>query len=1527
MADGKIVIDTDLDSSGIEEGLKKTQKSMKSQAASLAAEYKKQGMTASDAFKKAWSEIERSSASSSVAVEKDFQEMSNSGEKAADNVEKEWKSSGVSIGNALSKIGSITAKGLKVAATAITGTATAMGGIATAAVKVGSDFEAQMSRVQAISGATGEEFEKLRSQAIELGADTAFSATEAAQGMENLAAAGFKTSEIMDAMPGMLNLAAAAGEDLASSADIAASTLRGFGLEASDAAHVADVLAENANRTNSSVSETGEAMKYVAPLARAAGISLEETAAAIGIMANAGIQGSQAGTTLRGALSRLSKPTDVMTQAMDELGVSFYDSEGKMLSLTDQVGMLQDAMEGMTDEQKNNYLVTLYGQEALSGMLALINEGEGSLADLTAAYENCDGAAETAAKTMQDNLKGAIEELSGSAESLGIVFYDSVADGLKDTVKVVNESVDDITEAFTDGGLDKAIKTAGDEFADLASEAADHAPDMVDAAVDFIDAFADGIMRNRGELLDSAEDVATTLAGGLAKLLPSELREPVEDAVEAISDSLESGGLKSAGDTFRRTFETAVDAVGTLADVALPLLTEALDFAGDNMNHIVAITGAATAAFLTYRTATTAVATATTIAEKAQQAWNLAMSANPVGLVAGGIAAIVSALAIYTANSEQASEEQEQFNAEMDELNDKIQESKDGIQRLSETMKETNSSIDASVAPLERLKDRLDDAFDSTGKVKEGSEALAQSILNQLNDAMGTEYTLTADGFIQNNENVKQSLDQVSQSIDEYVTSLKQKALSEAASNEYMEAIQEQAEAQEALNEAQEKYNEALKNYAQVSEEYAQTHDYKALGEAEQQLNDTRTALEEMTGSAAAADAQVSGLESIMDTLGEGTPESVQKAKDAYASLPIEAQKASEGITVSQQTIQSALASTDYSTMVEGFRLAVQQVEATGGKIPQTLQTYIAMAIGKFSEMTPEAQASATEMMRLMMQSLEDAGVEFANDAATMPSEEVLSTFTEYLISSGAMNGIGASSAQALVSGLVGSNIDGQLSEEARSAAESFVSGFNDLDSETQEIWSQAWYGALQGLEGFEDLADPAEEGVDAFLESLADALEVHSPSRAVKDIFAQVWPGAVEGLSEGEDSLNEKGGNVISSFLTTIREGGLLEGAKQIGSNIINFFTGGMTSQKGNVDAASRDIAESSNEQLGSADTEATGSRKTSEYNTGVGSNKGNIDTTSRNIADSSNTILGSKDTRGTGARKSSEYNSGVGSNKGAIDKTSKSIANSSNSNLGSADTRGTGSRKGSEYNSGLGSNSRTINDTGRNLSNTANSGLGSADTGATGRSLIAAFNRMLNSVNTWSTGRSKAQDANNGMGSVDAGNTGMNFVQGFINGFGWADVWSAAWNIGKKALSALSSAIKEGSPSRLTKISGKYFGQGFELGISGEEKNVGKASKRLADAALNALDMSDISARMSEAMAFNTNRITRSFALESSSRIISEQHTDNTMHLSDEDIIRLAKEFGKVAGDAVADNVEGMAIKTNDRELGRVVRRVERQ
>lgn len=443
-----------------------------------------------------------------------YQKAINEADKSTEQFQKNTSSLGSKLAGGLKT-------GLSVSAKAIAAVSGALGTASVAAIKVGSDFEAQMSRVQAISGATGKELEELRNQAIQLGADTSFSASEAAQGMENLAAAGFTTSEIMDAMPGLLDLAAAAGEDLAASSDIAASTLRGFGLAASDAGHVADVLAENANRTNSSVAETGEAMKYIAPLARAAGISMEETAAAIGIMANAGIQGSQAGTTLRGALSRLSKPTDDMVGVMEQLGISFYDSEGKMKSLSDQVGMLRTAMQGMTDEQKNNVLVTLYGQESLSGMLALINEGEGSLTQLTESFRECDGAAQQAATTMQDNLQGAIEQMKGSLETLGIVLYDSLSEPLKNLAQQATESINQLTTAFQENGMEGLISVGGQIISNILIGIAESLPSLLENAILIIQQIVASLNENMPQLVTAGGQILLTLISGMATLLPT----------------------------------------------------------------------------------------------------------------------------------------------------------------------------------------------------------------------------------------------------------------------------------------------------------------------------------------------------------------------------------------------------------------------------------------------------------------------------------------------------------------------------------------------------------------------------------------------------------------------------------------------------------------------------------------------------------------------------------------------------------------------------------------------------------------------------------------------------------------------------------------------------------------------------------------------------------------------------------------------------------------------------------------------
>ena len=319
-------------------------------------------------------------------------------------------------------------------------------GLTTAAVSVGNSFEKQMSRVQAIAGATKDELKQLTDQAMDLGAETSFSATQVAEGMENLASAGFTTQEIMEAMPGLLDLAASSGAELATASEIAASAIRGFGLEASSSAHIADVFAEASARTNAQVEDMGYAMKYIAPVANTMGLKIEEVAAAIGIMSDAGIKGEQAGTTLRGALVRLTKPTDKMIGVMEELGISFYDNEGKMKSLTEMISMLQDATKDLTDEQEQNALTTLFGTESLSGMVALINRGAEDLSNMTKSFESCDGAAQNMADTMLDNTAGSIEEMTGAIESLAIKVQQMLAPYITEAANKIQELINKFME-------------------------------------------------------------------------------------------------------------------------------------------------------------------------------------------------------------------------------------------------------------------------------------------------------------------------------------------------------------------------------------------------------------------------------------------------------------------------------------------------------------------------------------------------------------------------------------------------------------------------------------------------------------------------------------------------------------------------------------------------------------------------------------------------------------------------------------------------------------------------------------------------------------------------------------------------------------------------------------------------------------------------------------------------------------------------------------------------------------------------
>lgn len=1364
-------------------------------------------------------------------------------------IETDLDSSGIEKG--LSKLGKVAGTGLKAATAAISGTSVALGGVATAAVKTGSDFEKQMSRVQAISGATGEDFEKLRDQAIQLGADTSFSASSAAEGMKNLAAAGFEVNEITEAMPGLLALAAASGEDLAVSSDIAASAIRGFGLDAGDAAHVADVLAANANKTNSSVSETGEALKYIAPLAQAAGIEFEETAAAIGIMANAGIQGSQAGTTLRAALSRLSKPTSDMQEVMEELGISFYDSEGKMKSLSEQVGMLRKATEGMTDEQRNNYLVTLYGQEALSGMLALINAGEGSLQELTAAYENSDGAAQAAADTMQDNLAGAMEQLGGSAETLGIVFYDSVSDNLKAAAESATDSVNEITEAFQDGGLDAAIEAAGDEFADLAVEVADHAPEMVDAAVEFVDSFGKGIKKNKKKLIKAAGDMAETMAGGLAKLLPDELEEPVEDAIDAVAKSLNSGGLKKGADTFRRTIDTAIDVVGELADVALPVLTESLDFVGNNLEWIVPVLGGATAAWGTYKVATTAAATANKVATAAQTALNLVMNANPVILVGSALAAAATGLALYAANASQASEEQLKFEQEMEVLNSKIQENKTSLDQLSQSMEENYASIEASGAPLERLKGKLDEVFDSSGKVKEGNEKVAQSILNDLNEAMGTSYTLTADGFIANNDEVVGSLDDVKQSIDEYIQKLKEKSLGEAASDQYTKAIQEQAEAQDNLTEAQRKYNEALDAYAEIN---AAGWDLLALGEAQENLNKTRDALIEAAEAAGQADQSVKGLDNVMDLLANGN---IQQAMEAYGQLPIEVEKAGNSISTVMDTIQAALDSQDYTKMTEGFGLAVLEIEKSGGKIPKSLQKSLKGAVEEFNKLSPNAQAAAIGLMQNMMDGMSEKIPDFEN-VSQMSAEKVLETFRDYLVNSGALKGIGIESTsdlamsinegmdivqqqssdgtQAVIKGMSAQLQNGApyLRTTAKNTAGQISGGFTESDFVHAMVTAAADACGMTQAEFISHYPEMnsvarqlAASGATGFTAADLKAIFGSDTEQAVMAANQVLWGGA----GQMQESSYQMAANAGASFASADLPGNFSGEASRAASGAANELSSGAAIIAG----AAAGLGVAATASLKNANLKKTGVSEGKNLGAGVkqgvSSQNGSVKSTVVNLGKQAITALkGVKlqtaaNTEGKNLGKG--LKDGIASMDSAVRSAAIQIAKKAEEGIKSTNLQSAGEAEGKELGNGLVSGIRGK----------------ASSVSSEGSSLGRAARRGLESVDLHGAGYSQ----------------GVNFSSGLVSGIraGRSGVISAASAVASAALEASKRKLDINSPSGETEEQGRFFDKGYIVGIEKDTRKVEKSVATLNEKMLKAVDLRAISDRMNRIMDLNVSRV----------------------------------------------------------------------
>lgn len=378
-------------------------------------------------------------------VKSAFDNMGKSIDKSTDKLSKKFKS----VSTELSGISSKASKLGNSLMLKVTAPIAAAGG---KMLKTASDFESGMSEVAAISGASVADLETLGAKARQLGKDTGLGAGKSAEALKYMAMAGWDTTQMLGGLEGVMNLASASGEDLGTVSDIVTDAMTAFGMSAEESTHFADVLATASSSANTNVAMMGETFKYVAPVAGALGFSVEDTALATGLMANAGIKAGQAGTALRGMFSKLVKPTGEAQSIMNQLGISLTDSQGRMKHFKDIMEDMRAGFSGLTEDQKTYYATTMFGQEAMSGALGIINASQEDFEKLGKAISSADGAAKKMAQTKLDNLKGDMSKLKSTFEEtavqLGNLLIPSIRKGVeyvKDFVEKFN-NLDDSTK-------------------------------------------------------------------------------------------------------------------------------------------------------------------------------------------------------------------------------------------------------------------------------------------------------------------------------------------------------------------------------------------------------------------------------------------------------------------------------------------------------------------------------------------------------------------------------------------------------------------------------------------------------------------------------------------------------------------------------------------------------------------------------------------------------------------------------------------------------------------------------------------------------------------------------------------------------------------------------------------------------------------------------------------------------------------------------------------------------------------------
>lgn len=795
MADGTVTIETKLDNSGAEKGLNDLKKEVESSSKSTAQEIDK----ASDQAQKSVEEVAKSAEKTGKQVEKSAKDsaakagqaakqgadsaakgtesastkmqqshkkVKDTAKESADGAKKSWEESNQST---VASTESATSKmaGLMKKSAAVIGVASVAAAKKT--IDVGKSFEAGMSEVQAISGASGKDLEKLSAKAKQMGATTKFSATESATALKYMAMAGWKTNQMVSGLSGVMNLAAASGEDLGTVSDIVTDSMTALGLKAKDSGHFADVLAKASSSSNTNVAMMGETFKYVAPLAGSMKYSIEDTATAIGLMANAGIKGSQAGTSLRSIITRLVKPPKDAATALNALGISTTKADGSMKPLRETMAELREKFSGLTESQKASYASSIAGQEAMSGLLAIVNASDSDFNKLQKAIDNSSGAAKKQADVMNNNLQGALYDLGSVAESVGIGIYEDIKTPLTKAVGVGTAQLRILSNKLKKGGIKEIVPKE-----------------------------AINTVENLGKVAMVAGKGGVKVLAVSTKLLGDNM-----GAVIPLATSFMGAwaGVK--------VFNTASKGVTALTTAFSALKT---------MEQANAITLVAQQGGLTALQTVVGIFTGKiSLATAATGTFNAACTAlgGPVGLGVVAVGALVAGVAAYTLTQKKAVTEADRYYSSCTKLKKKQEEMAASIKSLHKENQKNVDSTRANGVQADQLYQRLTKLMNVEHK-SAGTKAQIVSVVKQLNEllpGLNLEYDKEAD-----------KLNKSTSAIKKNIAALKEQAMAkayqkgmESAASKVAKADIENENAIKKKTEATNKYNAAVEKMNQVT--------------------------------------------------------------------------------------------------------------------------------------------------------------------------------------------------------------------------------------------------------------------------------------------------------------------------------------------------------------------------------------------------------------------------------------------------------------------------------------------------------------------------------------------------------------------------------------------------------------------------------------------------------------------------------------------------------------------------------------